>query len=673
MSGLALVFHRDGRPADEAAVWAMLAAAPYRGPDGLAVRAWGAIALGHAKMAVTPEEEDERQPLVSPRTGCAVIADVRLDNREELLARLPDRPAPGVSDAELLLRGYEAWSEELPARLLGDFAFALWDPRRRRLLCARDTGGQRTLFYRAGRHTFEAASEVHQLLQDPAVPLVANEERIRDSLLPWSIALNAKDHPHTFFAGIDAVPAGHALVVEPDNLRQWRYWELQPPAELRYRTDDEYAEHYLSVFSEVVRARLRSTRPLGALLSGGLDSSSIVCTAHELFRTGRATNPGFASYSLVFGGLDCDESDLIRDIQAKYGFPARYLTVVEATGPAQLEPRGFMESPNMGLLDGRDATCNAAVADGARVLLTGEVGDSCVYGSRAVFDSLLRQGRLREFWRHFRAYRRVTDESLRQFFALVCLAPLLPLEIQKRLMLAHVRRELRREQHRLLPLWMAEPLREDLFQGHRRQCLARERGRRFANLTREMEFRMLYPPEVARHPAPWPIEIWHPFADRRLHEFVLAIPPEQKFAPYPGTAEYYAGAKRIVRRAMRGILPESVRTRRVKTMFNAVIVNEVQRNWPAYEAAFGPAARPEIAARGYVDQARFWARLQDMRNGDHGLDRVYLMQLVGLETWFRALALPRPQAVTVAPPFVPDWRPPAAASDRGLAVPAGTT
>ena len=117
----------------------MLAAAPYRGPDGLYVRLWDTVALGHARMVVTPEEEQERQPVISPRTGCALSADVRLDNRADLLAHLPNRLPPSASDAELILHAYEAWGVEAAAHLLGDFAFVLWDPRRRLQLCARDT------------------------------------------------------------------------------------------------------------------------------------------------------------------------------------------------------------------------------------------------------------------------------------------------------------------------------------------------------------------------------------------------------------------------------------------------------------------------------------------------------------------------------------------------------
>src|SRR5690242_18251925 len=103
MSGLAALFHRDGRPVDRTAIGAMLAAVPYRGPDGSFVRVWDNVGLGHAKLAITPEEQNEQQPLVSQRTGCAIIADARIDNRDELLKALPDNPPSTASDADLIL------------------------------------------------------------------------------------------------------------------------------------------------------------------------------------------------------------------------------------------------------------------------------------------------------------------------------------------------------------------------------------------------------------------------------------------------------------------------------------------------------------------------------------------------------------------------------------------
>jgi asparagine synthase (glutamine-hydrolysing) len=651
MSGLAALFHRDGRPVEGAAVGRMLAAAPYRGPDGTCVRVGATVGLGHARMIVTPEEEDEQQPLLSPRTGCILTADVRLDNREELLARLPERLSPMTTDAEIILRAYETWGADALPQLLGDFAFVLWDPRGQRLVCARDTSGQRTLYYRLDHRTFAAASEIQQLLQDPTVPVTPNEERIRDFLVPLNMFQNEKDQAATFFAGISALPAGHVLTVEQGAERIQRYWDLGAPAELRYRGDDEYAEHYLSLFSDVVRARLRASRPIGVLLSGGLDSSSVACVAQELYGRGVAQNAGFVGFHLDFDGLECGERGFVHEIEAKYGFPTRYIPPPESVNWLQLEPTGFYESPNTVISIIRDTIFEQASQAGVRALLTGEIADGCVGGLPLVFDSLLRRGRLRTLWRHLAAYRRTSSERLRKILALHCLAPMLPLEVQRRVTTAYVDRWGEWDRRSLLPAWMPPELREDLYRRDRRLRVEAERARRFSNPARETEYRLLYPPEVSRRPTGWPLQLWQPFADRRLHEFLLAIPPEVKFAPHPETDEFYAASKQLVRQAMRGIVPESIRTRTTKTVFAAVFENEVAHHWARFESTFGPTGRSQVAQRGYVHPGLFWSRLEELRAGARGQDFGYLIRVVGLETWLRGIASPRPQVVTVSSPW----------------------
>jgi asparagine synthase (glutamine-hydrolysing) len=650
MSGLAVLFHRDGRPVEESAIAAMLTAIPYRGPDGLTARLWDDLALGCAQMITTPEEAGRAQPLVSLRTGCAIIADARLDNREALLGALPEPSAATASDAELILHAYEAWELDAPARLLGDFAFVLWDPRRQRLVCARDTSGQRPLYYRVDRRTFAAASEIHQLLQDPAVPVAPNHETIRASLVPINVYRNPKEQAATFYEGVSALPAAHWLTVDHEGLVVRRYWQLTT-TELRYRRENDYAEHCRELLFTVVRAHLRSRDPVGALLSGGLDSCSVVCIAEELYRQGHMPGTGLKTISSVFEGLDCDERPWIQDVVDKYGIDARYIPFEEMGAWLQLEPLGFQPLPSGRASDGKDTLWRLTSELGVRSVLTGDIADSCVLGSRLVFDSLLRQGRFRSFWRHFQAFRRGTSEPLRTTLAIACVGPLLPLELQKQLMTRWIHRRMSRAHGRLLPAWMPAPLCETLSRQHLELCLAAERGRRFSSLAREEEYRLLYPPELKRDPAGWPIEVRRPFADRRLHEFLLSIPPEQKFAPHPETDAFYAGSKRLIRRGLRGILPESVRTRQTKTIFDAVTQSEVVTHWAAYEAAFGPGAQSEVAVHGYVDPPAFWERLLELRSSEPGRDHIYLHAIVALETWLRSFKLPRSRQVTAYSPW----------------------
>ncbi len=646
MSGLAVLYNRDGRPADDESVWSMLRSASYRGPDGLAVRSLGSVSLGYAKSAIAPEDAIDRQPRISGATASALVADVRLDNREELLRSLPDALSPRASDSELILRAYEAWGLDMLPRLLGDFAFILWDPRHDRLVLARDTSGQRSLFYRAEVRSFAAASEIHQLFQDPTIPMRPNTDRLRDFLVPLNAYANEKDQAATFYEGVLAVPAGHVLTVTGDAMRLRRYWEL-PQGEIRYRNEDEYAQHYRDLFSEAVRARLRSARPMGALLSGGLDSSSVVATAQHLYRKGQATDLGFVSFTSTFDGLDCDESDLVRDLQAMYGFDARTVPGNEGPGRLQLEPSGFQESPNVGAPEARDRLMAAVSDAGVRVLLTGDIADACVAGSPLYLDSLLRKLRFGAFWRHFKLLRSGADEPLRRFFMLYVVAPLLPLWLHRRTEALHVERFLRAHGASFLPLWMPAELRDALAARHVELALETTSRRRFSNPARQLEFDMLYPPEVSRHPGPWAVDFSRPFADRRLHEFLLAIPPEVKYRLDGSTETAYAASKQVLRGAMRGLLPESIRMRKIKTTFSAVYESEIARDWARYEAAFGPGAHPQIVERGLVDHARFWSRLRGLRSGQTGADLIYLVHVMNVESWLRAIQLPWPRRVAV--------------------------
>jgi asparagine synthase (glutamine-hydrolysing) len=653
MSGVAALFQRDGAQADRGAVDRMLDAIPYRGPDGSSTWEAGPIALGHARMVVTPEDVDERQPLVRSQSGCAISADVRLDNREELGSRLGVGSVAGVTDAELILLAYERWGLDAPVHLLGDFAFVLWDPARQHVVCARDTSGQRSLFYRATRTQLACASEIQQLFQDPSVPLAVNEERVRTLLVPFSMGRNEADSSETFYDGVDAVPAGHLLVVDRQSATLRRYWALTPPPELRYSSPEAYVEHSQDLFFPVGRRRPPTAHPIAATLSGGLDSSSIVCTAQELFRAGRAVDRGFMTFSGVFDDLDCDERDRIGDSQAKYGFDARYVPMPTVASWLRSEPRGFQESPTLGVPELRETYYGAIAETGARVVLTGEIADACILGSPFVFDSLLRQGKLREMWTRLRAYQRTSPESLRHTLALHVLAPLLPPVLRYQVMSFSIRRTIARERDFLLPRWIAQPLRDELIDRHTAAILDAEQRRPFASPAREQEYRLLNPPEVARHPVPFPLEVWRPFADRRLHELLLAVPPEEKYSPDPTTDSGYAASKQLLRKAMRGILPESVRTLKDKIHFGSIFTSSVQQQWPMYEATFGPAARPEVVERGYVDHKRFWSRLGYLREGIYGQDFMYVLHILHLEAWLRGLRMPRPQAVTVPPP----WRP----------------
>jgi asparagine synthase (glutamine-hydrolysing) len=647
MSGVAAVLTRTGRVASAIEVQGMLAAVPYRAPDGARARRFGPVVLGHARLIATPSDRHGVEPLRSSRTGCAIVADARLDNRAELIARLGDVPTTEISDAELILRAYERWELDAPRMLLGDFALVIWDPRRQRLVCARDGGGQRTLHYRLDRESFAVASEIHQLLQRVDVPVEANDERIREALAPTNLMQNAKESAATYYQAISSVLPGELLCVTRERFERRRFWTLEPPASIRYRSSGAYVEHFAALFRESVAARLRTNGPIAAALSGGLDSTSIVAFAQDLYRSGSVPNTGFGSLSIVYDGLDCDERPLIQELQARFGFDAHYLRPDPTREWLQLEPGGFRSRPELPTA-GLATMLDVAETDGRRVLLTGEVADNVVRGTPLAIDSLLRRGRLRDAAAYLRAYRLASGSSVHKSLALYGVAPLLPLGLQKRAMGAYAARTERLERWRLVPNWLPGALQEDLLRRNLELTLDREARRRYSNETQHQQFLRLDPPEVPTIAAGWPIEIWRPFADRRLHEFLLAIPPEELFAPVPNDLSLYGGSKQLLRGATSGLLPESIRARTQPTQFAASFEQQLGRQWHLHQAVFGPGGRSELAQRGYIDQPRFWERLQALRAGRRGRDLLYVNYMIGLETWLRSLTLPRHQVTTVS-------------------------
>ena len=164
-----------------------------------------------------------------------------------------------TGDAGLALAAYLEWGEGCVEHFLGDFAFAVWDPRHRRLFCARDHMGMRQLIYHHSPGRFFAfATEPRAILVLPQVPYRINEARIADYLVE---ELEGIDKTSTFFEEVYRLPPAHTLTVTPEGMRQRRYWALEAGPELRLASDDEYAEAFLEVFTEAVRCRLaRSAR-----------------------------------------------------------------------------------------------------------------------------------------------------------------------------------------------------------------------------------------------------------------------------------------------------------------------------------------------------------------------------------------------------------------------------
>jgi asparagine synthase (glutamine-hydrolysing) len=284
MTALAGLWRLDGRPDASDHCARMLTVQELYGPHDGAQWSDGDVALGRRLMRVLPEDTFDRQPFTASAGRYVLVADTRLDNRDDLSAALdiPALQASKLCDAAILLAAFERWGEACLERLVGDYAFALWDGSRRRLLLARDPLGQRPLHYHRSHNVFAFASMPKGLHALPEVPYAPNEERIAEFL-----ALLPETGTQSFFHGVERVEPGHVVVITANGLTTRRHWQPSGRRIVLGRPE-EYSEALRALLDQAVKCRLRGAEDIGVYLSGGFDSGAVASTAARLLApTGR--------------------------------------------------------------------------------------------------------------------------------------------------------------------------------------------------------------------------------------------------------------------------------------------------------------------------------------------------------------------------------------------------
>lgn len=567
MSGIAVIYNRDGHPVNCELLSRMIEAVPYRGPDGIHVWADGPVGIGHAMMHATPESLHEAQPLWDREAGLVLTMDGRVDNREEIAAALK---AKGFrlrddTDAELVLRAYECWGEDSPGKIVGDFAYAIWDARRRHLFCARDPLGVKAFYFYADAHTFLAASELHQILECSFVSRQPNEGMIAEYL-----SADLRNREETFFSNIRRLPPAHMMVVDLSHLSTRRYYDLLSTPEVRHSTDQEYSDHFREIFRESVRCRLRTIGPVAVTLSGGLDSSSIAAMAQQLCREGSVTVPSLEAFSMYFSEPDADERSYIQEVVRLCDFsshavgplvPDEALCLEEVRRYKEVPnfPNGCMEYPMMQLE--RNRNC--------RVTLDGAGGDEWLTGSSLYYADLLRQFRIGELLTAVRSKSHLMELEIRPTVnSLWILVHKVIRPFAARTLPGFARRLLRRAVGcRNFPSWI-DPLfaKRTALQDRLDRTYGRSRTVNFAQQDPLDVFEsgeLAYGNELGDRCASWHgLEQRSPFFDRRMMEFGFGIPETQRRRN--GQAKY------VLCNAVRGLIPEMVRQRRTKGEFSHV-------------------------------------------------------------------------------------------------------
>ena len=555
MCGIAGILKLRGDSANREALGKMVSAMAHRGPDGNGFYAAGPVALAHARLSII-DLDGGRQPMSTADGRLWITFNGEIFNylelREELIAK--GHQFATRSDTEVILHLYQEDGERCVERLNGQWAFAIWDSLRQRLFLTRDRVGVRPLFYTQTQDSFLFASEIKALFTSPDVGRAIDLQAL-DQIFTFWVTLP----PRTAFQGISQLPPGHSMIVENGSARVWQFWNLDySPQNLADANEDRLADELLDLLRDAARIRLRADVPVGAYLSGGLDSTIITALTQNL------VGDRLRTFSVSFDDAEFDESGYQReaseflktqhsDVRCSYDdiasvFPqvvrhAEQPILRTAPAPLFLLSRLVHES-------------------GFKVVLTGEGADEMLGG----YD-IFKETKIRRFWG------RNVDSKLRPHL-LKRLYPYMddlqrqPLSYLKSFF--HVSEsDLKSPFFSHLPRWeLTAKLKVFFSEGVRQEIVAQcgladmeqslpaaYPGWNSFNQAEFLEAKHLLPGYILssqgdRMAMANSVEGRYPFLDHRVVEFAAKLPPHFKMK--------VLDQKHLLKRASRGLIPTSI-------------------------------------------------------------------------------------------------------------------
>jgi asparagine synthase (glutamine-hydrolysing) len=548
------MFDRGRVPVDRALLGALTDFMSYAAPDDLDTYSDGPVGLGHALLQTTRESFLERMP-VSLDGKFWITADARIDCREELrgeIEKAESNRRPAASDSELILHAYAVWGQECVRHLRGDFAFAIWDARRKTLFCARDHFGIKPFYYAEIGSLFLFSNVLNCVRSHPEISDSLNDAAIGDFLL---FGLNC-DLSTTTFRDIRRLPPAHCLSVTAEGVRILRYWSAPTSGAIRYRHADEYVEHFQTLIQSSVADRLRADCA-GILLSGGLDSGAIAATATELSRSPSGARD-LRAYTVINKLLISDrDGAYAQQVADHLRIPIQFLEMSELEPFERWNDSQSISPEPVGdpLFAGLSEEFKMIAAD-CRVVLCGEGPDNLMYFEMLPFaKQLLRErdlsGLVREVSGYFRARSTIWPGIRRRIKGIFGKDP----------------------NRSLFPSWLDADF--------SRRLNLNERWKEWSELPASRPHPVLPKAHVSLQIPQWtntfeqespgasryPVEVRYPFLDLRIVNFLLALPP------FPFFFE-----KKLLRDAMVGRLPENVRLRPKTPLAGDPLSQSLQKN-----------------------------------------------------------------------------------------------
>lgn len=573
MSGFVGILNLDGAPVDRALLERMTRFLAFRGPDAQELLCRGSLGLGHAMLRATREAAAEKQP-GSLQDRLYIVADARIDARAELIAKLKSKSSAASSlslatpDSELILHAYDCWGTACVEHLLGDFSFAIWDARERRLFCARDQFGVKPFYYSQVGSCLVFSNTLNCLRMHPAVSGRLNDLAIADFLL---FDMN-QEPATTSFADIQRLPPAHTLVCGDGKVSVRRYWELRVSTPVYFRREEEYVELFRELLDTAVADRIRG-HSAGVLMSGGLDSTTVAASARRIStRNGHPFE--LRAYTEVFDSLLPHEERRYATLAAKkLEIPIEYLVSDHWKIFERADQRDWRNpEPTHTALPDTTIDQLRQVVSRSPVALTGYGGDPALCGRITVhFRKLLKR----------RQFARIAADILR-FLGSDGRFSRLYISIRWRILFAP------KEGSSAYPQWLNEDFARELALADRWRSMFCPGTPKSDSAIRPEAYEViastLWPNLFEMQDAGVtrvPVEVYHPIFDLRLLSFLLALPR------LPWCTD-----KELFREAARGDLPDGVRLRRKTAMPASPVVGMLQSPDSAWVDRFDPV--PEL-------------------------------------------------------------------------------
>jgi len=616
MSVQAGIWNFDGRPVDRQLLENLSDSLRQQGPDGETRYVGGSVALLYRPFHTTEESRREKQPYFS-RRGFVLTWDGRLDNREELSAEFRSYLDADPTDVGIVAAAFDRWDTDCFRRIVGDWAVSIWKPEQRELLFAADYIAIRHIFYYVKNDQIWWSTDL-----SPLVLLSGDKFHINDDYIAGYFAHDPDAHL-TPYREIREVPPGQFVRVRNRSVSTERFWRFSPKSRIRYKTDAEYEEHFRHLFRQSVRRRLRSDSPILAELSGGLDSSSIVCMADDILvnegkHLQRLDTISYYDDTEPNG----DDSIYFPKIEQKRGRVGIHVDGSKVgSSLASLQFSEFCPLPGA-LGAGRklgDERADVVRHGGYRAVLSGIGGDEFLGGvpdPRARLADLIVQFKLVSLVKQLTAWslikRRPWIHLLWQSAIDVLPASLGQYVVKEAKVESWIRKDFAKRT-RLAVRQLDVDEHFGFWLPTRRSCIGGV---------------LLMASKLAKYTPPVPAieEARYPYLDQNLIEFILSIPASQLLRP---------GERRsLMRRSLAGIVPQEILSRRTKQVGARTPILVLEKHWDELQSAYETSLSSSL---GYIHADRFLRVISDARAGKT-VPLVRVLRAISLEYWLCDLA-----------------------------------